>query len=298
MAYFNNLKIGNNVEFMGKFYLKTSEDVVPGVKLLRDYKKTAYFVNDDIPMSFVEGQKIGLAPNSLYKVRMFSDNDYEFYSFEAIAQEWECGVVLENNKCIIVDGMDIIVSETEVDDEGNPLVEYVPAEGYWVIHNQNYLDQENGSVYFIVEGINKNTGELLARQEVGYVELPMESLPKKVQKVFNPPLNYTQEGFRLDLTAALNYGGWYYFSDSIGMSLGNEYDICLSPLMNDFESLTICTVKAVPGSIPGTIGLEYVAGVTPDGDSPSDGDSKDKGSKSVTINFGFDNAFIDNYGNL
>lgn len=283
---------------MGKFYLKTSEDVVPGVKLLRDYKKTAYFVDDDTPMSFVEGQKIGLAPNSLYKVRMYSDNDYEFNNFEAIAQEWECGVVIENSECIIVDGMDIIVSETEVDDEGNPLVEYVPAEGYWVIHNQDYLDQETGSVYFVVEGVNKNTGELLTRQEIGYVELPMESLPKQVQKVFNPPLNYTQEGFRLDLTTALNYGDWYYFSDSIGMCLGNEYDICLSPLMNDFEPLAICTVKATPGNIPGTIGLEYVSKVTPDGDPSPDGDSKNKGSKSVTIDFGFDNAFIDNYGNV
>ena len=283
---------------MGKFYLKTSEDTVPGAKLLRDYKKTAYFVDDDTPMSFVEGQKIGLVPNSLYKVTLCADNGYEFNSFEAIAEEGECGVALINDMCIIIDGMDIVFSETEVDDNGDPLKEFIPAEGYWVIHNQSYLDQELGSIYFTIEGINKNTGEQLSHQEPGHVELPLEALPKKVQKVFNPPLNYSQEGFRLDLTTALNYGEVYYFSDSIGLCLGNEYDICLSPLMNDFEPLNICTVKAVPGRIPGTIDLKYVTKATSDGNSSSDGDSKDKGSKDISISYGFDNAFIDNYGNL
>jgi hypothetical protein len=182
---------------MGKFYLKTSEDVVPGVKLLKDYKKTSYDLYDDIPHSFVEGQKIGLKKDSVYKVTMYTDAGYEITSEEVIAEPFNegYGVYLELDDGIILDGIDI---ETVEKDDGTIEYVYQEAEGYWVPHNQYFLDKNYGSVYFTIEGCKGDTGEFLTREEIGYETLPLEALPKEIQKVFNPDLNYTQFGFRAD----------------------------------------------------------------------------------------------------
>ena len=302
MAYFNNLKIGNNVEFMGKFYLKTSEDVVPGVKLLKDYKKTSYELYEDIPHGFVEGQKIGLKANSVYKVTMYTDAGFEITSGEVVAETFEnsTGVYLELNDGIILDGAEMVpVTDADgnivTDADGNTEYEIHEVDGYWVPHNQYFLEIGYGSVYFIVEGCKGDTGEFLTREEIGYENLPLESLPKEIQKVFNPELNYSQEGFRADLTAAVRIGNLYYFNETLGICPGNDYQICLASPTNEWDPAPLMNVTATYGNIPGTITLEMGSASY---SARGKGDKSEKENKDTRVGLGMDRAYVDNYGNI
>lgn len=287
---------------MGKFYLKTSEDTVPGVKLLKDYKKTSYELYGDTPHGFVEGQKIGLKANSVYKVTMYTDAGFEITSGEVVAQPFEnsIGVYLDLDDGIILDGAEVVpVTDADgnivTDTDGNTEYEVREVDGYWVPHNQYFLEIGYGSVYFIIEGCNGDTGEFLTREEIGYENLPLESLPKEIQRVFNPELNYSQEGFRADLTSAVRIGNLYYFNETLGICPGNEYQICLASPTNEWDPAPLMSASATYGNIPGTITLELGSASY---STRAKGDKSEKENKDTRVGLGMDRAYVDNYGNI
>ena len=252
---------------MGEFTLNTTTKTEPGLRLLRNYSQVKYDlareidpnIENTIPHGYVEGSKIGLIKGSTYTVSTYTDNNVLLEAIEVIAVDSPVGGVMLplSSTLYIIDGAkytETYVSKEEIDGEWVETVhpgKWELGEGYWVPHNQYFISETKNSVWLKIEGYGESG--LLTREEVSTIPLPIEALPKEAQKVFNPSSEYSQNGFRADPSKGLNLGEFTYFPKSLGLKVGDEYQLGFASPTDEWEPILFDPILAQDGYIPGSV---------------------------------------------
>jgi hypothetical protein len=253
---------------MGEFTLNSSTKTESGIRLLRDYSQVKYdlvqaidsSVTDTIPHGYVAGSKIGLIKGSTYTVSVYTDTNVLLQSQDIVAVDSPIGGVMLPLSSLhyIIDGVKYNEATTIKQENADGEIEEVfhpesweLGEGYWVPHNQYFISNAKNSVWFKIEGFNESG--MLTREENSTIPLPMEALPKEVQKVFNPKSTYSQIGFRADPAKGIDLGEFTYFPKSLGLKVGNEYQLGFASPTDEWEPILFQPTPAAEGYVPGSV---------------------------------------------